>query len=45
MKGGNHEVAKDVCMQIAAARPEFLNETSVPEDRLNKEKEILKHKQ
>ena len=42
MKGGNHEVAKDVCMQIAAARPEFLNETSVPEDRLNKEKEILK---
>ena len=42
MKGGNHEVAKDVCMQIAAARPEFLNEASVPEDRLNKEKEILK---
>ena len=42
MKGGNYEVAKDVCMQIAAARPEFLNETSVPEDRLNKEKEILK---
>ena len=42
MKGGNSEVAKDVCMQIAAARPEYLNETSVPEDRLNKEKEILK---
>ena len=42
MKGGNHEVAKDVCMQIAAARPEFLNEASVPEDRLEKEKEILK---
>ncbi len=42
MKGGNHEVAKDVCMQIAAARPEYLNEASVPEDRLNKEKEILK---
>ena len=42
MKGGDHEVAKDVCMQIAAARPEYLNETSVPEDRLNKEKEILK---
>ena len=42
MNGGNHEVAKDVCMQIAAARPEFLNETSVPEDRLEKEKEILK---
>ena len=42
MKGGDHEVAKDVCMQIAAARPEYLNEKSVPEDRLNKEKEILK---
>ena len=42
MKGGDHEVAKDVCMQIAAARPEYLNEASVPEDRLNKEKEILK---
>ena len=42
MKGGNNEVAKDVCMQIAAARPEYLNEASVPEDRLEKEKEILK---
>ena len=42
MKCGNHEVAKDVCMQIAAARPEYLNEASVPEDRLEKEKEILK---
>ncbi len=42
MKGGNSEVAKDVCMQIAAARPEYLNEASVPEDRLEKEKEILK---
>ena len=42
MKGGNHEVAKDVCMQIAAARPEYLNEASVPEDRVEKEKEILK---
>ena len=42
MKSGDKEVAKDVCMQIAAARPEYLNEASVPEDRLNKEKEILK---
>ena len=42
MKGGDNEVAKDVCMQIAAARPEYLNEASVPEDRLEKEKEILK---
>ena len=42
MKSGDKEVAKDICMQIAAARPEYLNEASVPEDRLNKEKEILK---
>ena len=42
MKSGDSTVAKDVCMQIAAARPEYLNEASVPEDRLNKEKEILK---
>ena len=42
MKGGDNEVAKDVCMQIAAARPEYLNEASVPEERLEKEKEILK---
>ena len=42
MKSGDKEVAKDICMQIAAARPEYLNEESVPEDRLNKEKEILK---
>ena len=42
MKKGNKEVAKDVCMQIAAARPEYLNEQSVPADRVEKEKEILK---
>ena len=42
MSKGNSEVAKDVCMQIAAARPEYLNEQSVPTDRLEKEKEILK---
>ena len=40
MKSGDKEVAKDVCMQIAAARPEYLNEASVPAERL--EKEILK---
>ena len=39
---GDETVAKDVCMQIAAARPEYLNEASVPAERLEKEKEILK---
>ena len=39
---GNEEVAKDICMQIAAARPEFLNREAVPADRVAKEMEILK---
>jgi len=42
MEGGNEELAKDICMQIAAARPEFLDRTKVPEDRVAKEMEILK---
>ena len=36
------EVAKDVCMQIAAARPEYIRKEEVPQDRVNKEMEILK---
>ena len=39
---GETELAKDVCMQIAAARPEFFNRESVPQDRVQKEMEILK---
>ena len=39
---GDSELAKDVGMQIAAARPEYLNRESVPEDRVAKEMEILK---
>ena len=42
LKGGDSEVAKDVCMQIAAAKPEFLNREAVPAERLEKEMEILK---
>ena len=42
MKKGTPEVAKDICMQITAARPEYLNEQSVPAERVEKEKEILK---
>ena len=42
MKKGDSTVAKDICMQIAAARPEYLNEESVPAERIEKEKEILK---
>ncbi len=42
MKKGNKEVAKDICMQIAAARPEYVRKEEVPEERVNKEMEILK---
>ena len=42
LEGGDSEVAKDVCMQIAAAKPEFLDRESVPAERLEKEMEILK---
>ena len=39
---GTSEVARDVCMQIAAARPEYLDRTAVPADRVEKEMEVLK---
>ena len=39
---GNSNVAKDICMQIAAARPEYVNREAVPQDRVEKEMEILK---
>ena len=42
MKNADTELAKDICMQVAAARPEFLDEASVPAERLEKEMEILK---
>ena len=42
MTSGTKELAKDVCMQIAAARPEFVKQEEVPAERVEKEKEILK---
>ena len=42
MKSADETLAKDICMQIAAARPEFLDRDSVPAERVEKEKEILK---
>ena len=41
MKNGNKELAKDICMQIAAAKPEFVNREQVPAERLEKEKLIV----
>ncbi|NLW24720.1 MAG: translation elongation factor Ts [Clostridia bacterium] len=36
------ELAKDIAMQIAASRPEYIKKEDVPEDVLNKEREILR---
>ena len=38
MTKGDEITAKDICMQIAAAKPEYLNETAVPQERVEKEK-------
>ncbi len=42
LENGDKDLAKDICMQIAAARPEYLDKESVPSERLDKEMEILK---
>ena len=42
MENATEEVAKDICMQIAAARPEFVKREDVPAERVDKEMEILK---
>ena len=42
MPKGTETLAKDVCMQIAAAKPEYLNEQEVPAEVVEKEMEILK---
>ena len=41
-EGANEEVAKDVAMQAAAMRPEYLNKDEVPAEVIEKEKAILK---
>jgi len=42
MENSDNTLAKDVCMQIAAAKPEYVDRASVPADRVEKEMEILK---
>ena len=39
---GESELAKDLCMQVAAAKPEYLDRESVPAEVVAKEMEILK---
>lgn len=41
-KADYEEVAKDVAMHVAAAKPEYLDRTSVPSEAIEKETEILK---
>ena len=41
-QNGETTLAKDVCMQITAANPEYLAREDVPEERTKKEMEILK---
>ena len=40
IEGGNEELAKDIAMHIAASRPLFINEDQIPQEILDKEKEI-----
>lgn len=42
VEGANTDVAKDVAMQAAAMKPEYLNKDEVPAEVIEKEKEILK---
>ena len=42
LKGGNEDLARDVAMHIAASRPVCLDETGVPQEMLDKEREIIR---
>ncbi|MBE6147142.1 MAG: elongation factor Ts [Firmicutes bacterium] len=42
LEGANEEVSKDVAMHVAAMRPSYLNSSEVPEDVLNREKEVMR---
>lgn len=42
LKGANEEVAKDVAMQAAAMKPEYVREDEIPTERVEKERAIFK---
>lgn len=42
LEGKNPEVAKDIAMHVAAMNPSYLISNDIPEDVLNKEREIIK---
>ena len=41
IEGANEEVARDVAMQAAAMKPEYITEADVPEDVIEREKKVL----
>ncbi|ADD69291.1 translation elongation factor Ts [Denitrovibrio acetiphilus DSM 12809] len=41
LEGGNEELAKDICLHIAASNPKYLDESFVDADYIEKEKEIF----
>ena len=42
MEGADADLAKDICLQIAASKPEYTDRETVPSDRVEKEMAILK---
>ena len=42
IEGGNEEVARDVAMQAAAMRPQYVNIESVPAEDLEREKNVIR---
>ena len=42
LDGANEEVARDVAMQAAAMKPQYLNSDEIPADVLEREKEVFK---
>lgn len=42
LTGGTIELAKDVAMHVAAVNPQVVNPSDMPEETVNKEKEIIK---
>lgn len=42
LSGGNHDIAKEVAMHIAAMRPQFIRMSEVPEDMIERQTAIFK---
>ncbi len=42
VEGGNNEAVRDICMHIAAMRPEGMSPADIPEERIEQEREVLR---